>query len=85
MNNDRKLEKLVELFGGVCGRNILKGKVAKNKIMRSARCGIVREMNIMMDGQMLEEVEVFKYLESLVTVVGEVQVKVQQRVLDVSK
>ena len=32
---------------------------------------LVGEMNIMMDGQVLEEVEVFKYLGSLVTAVGD--------------
>ena len=33
--------------------------VAKSKVMRSARDGIVREVNIMMDGLVSEEVEVF--------------------------
>ena len=43
--------------------------VVKIIVMRSVRDGIVGEMNIIMDGQVLEEVEVFKYLRSLVTVV----------------
>ena len=45
--------------------------------MRSARDGIVGEINIMMDGQVLEEVAVFKYLGSLVTAVGGVEADVQ--------
>ena len=53
--------------------------------MRSDRGVIVGEMNIMMDGQVLEEVAVFKYLRSLVTAVGGVEADAQQRVLEGSK
>ena len=56
--------------------------VAKSKAMRSARDGIVLEMNIMMYGLVLEEVAIFKYLESLVMAVGGVETDVQQRVLE---
>ena len=45
--------------------------IAKSKAMRSARDGTVGETNIIMDDQVLEEVEVFKYLGSLVTSDGE--------------
>ena len=44
--------------------------VAKSKVMRYARACIVGEMDIMMNGQVLEKVAVFKYLGSLVTAVG---------------
>ena len=37
--------------------------------MQSVRDGIVGEMNILMNGEVLEEVEAFKYLESQVTAV----------------
>ena len=40
-----------------------------NKGMRSVRDGTVREINIVMDCQVLEEVEVFKYFRSLVKAV----------------
>ena len=53
--------------------------------MRSARDGIVGEMNIMIDGLVLEEVEVFKYLPCSVTAVEGVDADVQQRVLEGSK
>ena len=59
--------------------------LAKSRVMRSVRNDIVGEMSIMMDGQLLEEVEVFKYLGSLVTAVGKVEAEVQQRVLEGSK
>ena len=39
----------------------------------------------MMDGLVLEEVEVFKYLGSVVTAVREVEAIVKQRVLEDSK
>ena len=54
--------------------------VAKSKGMRSARDGIVKQVNIMMDGLVLEEVEVLKYLVSLVTAVGVIEADVHQRV-----
>ena len=63
----------------------LKVNVAKRKVMRFARDCIVGGMNIMMDGLVLEEVAVFKYLGSLVTAVGGVEAEVQQRVLEGSK
>ena len=53
--------------------------------MRSVRDGNVGKKNIMMDGQMLEKVAVFKYLGSLVMSVGGVEADVQQRVLEGSK
>ena len=81
----KKLERWVEKFGKVCRRKKLKVNVAKRKVMRSAIDGIVDEMNIMIDGQVLEEMAVFKYLGSLVTAVGGVEADVQQRVLEVSK
>ena len=49
-DSKKKLERLVEEFCRVCRRRKLKVNVAKSKVMRSARDGIVGEMNIMMDG-----------------------------------
>ena len=46
--------------------------------MRSARDGMVRKMNIMMDGEVLYEVAVLKFLGSLVTAVGGVEADVHQ-------
>ena len=42
-------------------------------------------MNIMLDGEVLEEVAIFKYLGSLVTAVCGVEADAQQRVLEESK
>ena len=73
----------MEEFGGVCRRKKL--KVKKSKVMLYARDCIFGEMNFMMDGQVLEEAEVFKYLGSLVIAVGGIAAEVQQSVLDWSK
>ena len=70
------------MFGRLCRRWKLKVNKAKSKVMRSARNGIVGKMNIMIDGQVLEEVGIFKYLGSLVTAVGRLEAEVQQRVLE---
>ena len=48
-------------------------KLEKSKVMRSARDGMVDEMNIMNDGEVLEAVAVLKYLGSLVTAEGGVE------------
>ena len=67
----------MEEYGKVCRRRKLNVNVAKNKVMRSVKDDIVGDMNAMDDGQVCEEVEVFKYLGSLVTAVGEVEAEVQ--------
>ena len=54
-------------------RSKLKVNVEMSKVMQSVRDGIVERRNIMMDGQVMEKVEDFEYLGSLVTVLGEVQ------------
>ena len=43
----------------------------KSDNVQFVRDGIFGEMNIIMDGQELEEVEVFKYLGSLAMAVGQ--------------
>ena len=72
----------MEEFCRVCMRRKLNVHVAKNKVMQSARNSIVEEMNIMMDTLALEEVEVFKFLCSLVTAVGGVEAEVHHRVFE---
>ena len=50
----------MEEFGRVCWTRKLKVNVTKNKVMRSVRDGIVREMINVKDGQVLDEIEEFK-------------------------
>ena len=65
-DSKKKLERLVEEFRRVCKRRKLKVNLTKSKVM-----------NIMMDGQVLKEVAVFKYLGSLVMAEGGVEAHVQ--------
>ena len=52
--------------------------VAEGKILWSVNHGIVTEMNIVLYGQVLDEVEAFKYLGALVSVTsGGVKVELQ--------
>ena len=44
---------------------------AKSKVMQSVRDDIVGELNIVMVWSVLEEMEVFKYLGSLLMAIGE--------------
>ena len=76
---------MVEEFGRVCRRRKLNVNLAKSKVMRSARDGRVGGMNIMMDGEVLEEVEVFKYLGSLVMAVRGIEADAQQRIFEDSR
>ena len=71
-DSKKKLERLVEELDKVCRRRKLKVNLCKRKVIRCSRDGMVGEMNIMMDGEVFEEVAVFKYLGTLVTAVGRV-------------
>ena len=82
---NKKLDRLLEDFGRASRRRKLEVNAAKSKVMRSARDGNVEEMKIMMDDQVLEEVEVFTYLMSLLTAVGGIKSDVQQNILEGSK
>ena len=59
-DSKKKLEILVDELGTIYRRRKLKVNVPKSKVMRSARDGIVGEMNIVMDGEVVV-VDVFKY------------------------
>ena len=54
-------DRLVGDFGRDCRRRKLTANVAKSKVMKSVSVGIVGEMNIVIDGQVLEEVGSFKH------------------------
>ena len=56
--------------------------VAKSKVMRSVRDGIAVEINIVIDGQVLEEMKLLNYLGSLVMSVGDFEADVQQTALE---
>ncbi|KAK3869735.1 hypothetical protein Pcinc_024963 [Petrolisthes cinctipes] len=75
---------LVQEFGWVCRRK-LRANVAKSKVRRCRRGAEDRRMNIMLDGEVLEEVECFKYLGSKVTVDSKIETELKSRVNEVGK
>ena len=75
-----KFEKFMDEFGRAYRRKKLNVYVTKRKVWRSVGDGIVGEMNIVMDGQVLEEVKLFKYLGALAIAREEVYAEEQLRV-----
>ena len=67
-------------FGRAYRRKKLNVYVTKRKVWRSVGDGIVGEMNIVMDGQVLEEVKLFKYLGALAIAREEVYAEEQLRI-----
>ena len=66
------LQRIVEKFGRVCTRRKLSLNVGKCKVLRYARDVQVGDMNIRLNGDVLEEVPMFKYLGSNVHARGDV-------------
>ncbi len=80
-----RLRHLVEKFGRVCKRRKLKVNGSKSKVMRCMRLVDGRRMNVTPDGEVLEEVECFKYLGSRVAVDEGIAGEVKFRMNEVGK
>ena len=61
-NSEEKLCRLVSEFGRVCKRRKLRVNVGKSKVMRCSRYGNGDRMHLILYGELLEEVDCFKYL-----------------------
>ena len=61
-DSERKLFRLVTEFERVCERRKLRVNVSKSKVMRCTRSEDVARLNVMLNGEVLEEVDHFKYL-----------------------
>ena len=70
MADSDKLCRLVSEFGRVCERRKLRVNVGKSKVMRCSRHGSEDRMNVILNGEPLEEVDCFKYLGSQVAADG---------------
>ena len=79
-DSEEKLCQLVSEFGRVCKRRKLRVNVGKSKVMRCSRYGSDARLNVMLDGEMLEEVDQFKYLGSVIAAKGDVGEDVTNRV-----
>ena len=79
-NSEKELRQLVTEFGKVCERRKLRVNVNKSKVMRCTRHEGGVRMNVTLNGEMLEEVDEFKYLGSVVAANGGVEADVRNRV-----
>ncbi|WP_435326736.1 reverse transcriptase domain-containing protein, partial [Klebsiella pneumoniae] len=64
VDSEETLRQLVEEFGRVCVRRKLMVNVNKSKVMRCSRFVYGRRMNTVLNGELLEDVDYFKYLGS---------------------
>ena len=67
-------------FGRVCERRKLRVNVGKSKVMRCTRKEDGARLNVMLNGEALEEVDQFKYLGSVIAANGGVEADVHHRV-----
>ena len=79
-DSEKKLCQLVQEFGRVCKRRKLRVNVGKSKVMRCARNESDTRLNVMLEGEVLEEVDQFKYLGSIISANGGVEADVSHRV-----
>ena len=76
---EEKLCRLVCEFGRECERRKLRVNVGKSKVMRCSRYGNGDRMHVILNGELLEEVDCFKYLGSQVAADGECERDVVHR------
>ena len=79
-DSERKLCQLVTEFGRVCEGRKLRVNVGKSKLMRCTRNEDGARLNVMLNGEALEEVDQFKYLGSVIAANGGVEADVRHRV-----
>ena len=79
-DSERKLVQLVTEFGRVCERRKLRVNVGKSKVMRCTRNEVGTRLNVMLNGEALEEVDQFRYLGSVIAANGGVEADVHRRV-----
>ena len=71
---------LVSEFGRVCEKRKLRVNVGKSKVMRCTRNEGSARLNVLLNGEALEEVDQFKYLGSIIAANGGVEADVSHRV-----
>ena len=68
--DSEKLCRLVSEFSRVCERRKFRVNVGKSKVVRCSRYGNGGQMHAILNGELLEEVDCFKYLGSQVAAAG---------------
>ena len=84
-DSEDKLQKLVEEFGRVCERRKLRMNVNKSKVLCCSNRVDGRVLNVSLNGELLEEVDQFKYLGAQVGRMGGVEGDVNFRVGEARK
>ena len=79
-DSEEKLCQLVSEFGRVCEKRKLRVNVGKSKVMRCTRNEGSARLNVLLNGEALEEVDQFKYLGSIIAANGGVEADVSHRV-----
>ena len=69
-DSEEKLYRLVNEFGRVCERRELRVTICKRKVVKCSTYGNVGRMHVRLNGELLEEVDSFKYVGSQVTADG---------------
>ena len=85
MNSEENLKVLMTEFNTVCKKRKLKVNADKSKVMVYANAQRRERLNLSLNGEMLEEVESFKYLGSTIGKNGGVVEDVIGRVNDAAK
>ena len=80
VSTEERLQRLVDEFGVVCERRKLRVNVGKSKVMVCSRGGGRAALNVRLNWEVLEEVESFKYLGSVISKGVGVSKDVRQRV-----
>ena len=84
-DSEEKLQKLVTEFGNVCRDRKLSVNVGKSKVMRVGRERGVRELNVLLDGVQMEEVQAYRYLGVDMSADGMMDEEVRHRIVDAKK
>ena len=74
-----KLRQLVTEVGRLCERKKLRVNVGKSKVMRCTSNEDGARLNVMLNGEALEEVDQFKYLGSVIAANGGVEAYVHHK------
>ena len=78
-DSEEKLCRLVSEFGRVCKKRKWRMNVDKSKFTRCSRYGNGDRMHVILNSELLEEVDCFKYLQSQVAADGGCERDVVQR------
>ena len=75
-----QLRRLVMEFGRVCERRKLRVNVGKSKVMRCSGSMDDADMDVRLNGEVLEEVKSFKYLGAVLSTDGRTEMDVKSRI-----